>query len=61
MMHRVFHVWEVGGPLPCLRLATHDSQSPKKTRDCSDQGMGQSGQRCLPQASCGRSTGEGDP
>ena len=38
--HRIFHVWEVGRPLPHLQLATHDSRSPKKTCDCGDQGMG---------------------
>ena len=26
MTHRIFHVWEVSGPLPCLQLATCDSQ-----------------------------------
>ena len=31
MTHCIFPVWEVGGPLPCLQLATHDSQCPKET------------------------------
>ena len=35
--------------------------SSKKMRDCDDQGMEWPGRQCLPQASRGRSAGEGDP
>ena len=33
MMHHIFHVWEVGGSVPCLQLATCDSRSPKEMSD----------------------------
>ena len=40
MIHCIFQVWEVGGPLPYLQLAMRDNWSPKKMRDCGDQRMG---------------------